>query len=496
LDVDTMVPMRWPCGPLAVERETRRPGSSARDVDVLRRWCEPAALDVLAGSPVDALVVPWAEGTAADDEQPPALAGLVAAARSRGLSVVGWVSEPADLKRAAGAARAAGLAAVATESTAPLEGESVLRFRKRDVAGLTTASLGPAGFLGDAEAVWPGMRPQKREADVDAVSGATARPWLDSNAWYVRLARGLASPRVVWLAFEPADEGPAPTADAYLQALADTEAGGARWLVSLDRSLRAGLAEGRAPERGTWERIGRGLDFFRRHSAWRGYRPVGQIGVVSDFSGANEFLSHELLNLLSRRSALFRAIRSDATASLDLDGLDAVLYVDEGAPAKEIASVLDAFVERGGTLIAPPGWKTSGVPDASVDNPRFQVFRLGQGRVAVARAAVDDPDRLAEDAELLVSHRHDRVRVYNLGVSQHHYSTSADGRSGVLHVLAYPTPYPRQAVTAWFREPWASARDWRIEAKDASPLAGKAAGGGVEFHVPAVPAYCALEVSS
>ena len=136
------------------------------------------------------------------------------------------------------------------------------------------------------------------------------------------------------------------------------------------------------------------------------------------------------------------------------------------------------------------------MPDASVDNPRFQVFRLGQGRVAVARTAVDDPDRLAEDAELLVSHRHDRVRVYNLGVSQYHYATSADGRSGVLHVLAYPTPYPRQAVTAWFRKPWASARDWRIEAKDASPVAGKAAGGGVEFHVPAVPAYCALEVSA
>ncbi len=45
-----------------------------------------------------------------------------------------------------------------------------------------------------------------------------------------------------------------------------------------------------------------------------------------------------------------------------------------------------------------------------------------------------------------MSHRHDRVRVYNLGVSQYHYATGADGRSGVLHVLAYPTPYPRQPV--------------------------------------------------
>ena len=441
-------------------------------------------------------MVPWAEGKPADAEQPQAVAGLVAAARSRGLSVVGWVSADADLKKAAASARPAGLAAIATESTELLEGFDVLRFRKRDVAALTAARLAPSAFLGDAGAVWPGMRPQKQEAGVDAVSGATARPWLDSNAWYVRLARGLAAPKVVWLAFEPADEGPAPTADAYVQALADTEAGGARWLVSLDRSLRAGLSEGSGPARDTWGRLGRALDFFRRHSAWRGYLSVGQIGVLSDFSGTNEFLSHEVLNLLARRSALFRAMRKDATAPLDLEGLDAVLYVDEGAPAKPIASALDAFVERGGTLIAPAGWTTRGVPDAEFGNPRFQVFRLGQGRVAVARAAVDDPDRLAEDAELLVSHRHDRVRVYNLGVSQYHYATGADGRSGVLHVLAYPTPYPRQPVTAWFRKPWSSARDWRIEAKDASPVAGKASGGGVEFHLPAVPAYCALEVSA
>jgi hypothetical protein len=265
--------------------------------------------------------------------------------------------------------------------------------------------------------------------------------------------------------------------------------------VSLDRSLRAGLAQGSGPARSTWERIGQGLGFFRRHAAWRGHRPVGQIGVVSDFSGPNEFLSHELLNLLARRSALFCAVRREPPLS-SLDGLDGALYFDEEPPATDLAAALHAFVERGGTLIARPGWNVRGSADPGAGNPRFDVYRLGQGRVAVARAAVDDPDRLAEDAELLVSHRHDRVRVYNLGVGQYHYATSADGRSGVLHLLAYPSPYPRMPLTVWFRQPWASARDWRVGAKEALAAARKASDGGVEFHLPPASAYGALELSA
>lgn len=102
------------------------------------RWpfSDPGMLDLLRGTPVSVLVVPWADGSPADAGQPHAL-----------------------------------------------------------------------GALRDADAVWPGMRPMKTGRDVDAVSGATSRPWIDSNAWYVRLARALMAPRAVWLAFDPPDTG-------------------------------------------------------------------------------------------------------------------------------------------------------------------------------------------------------------------------------------------------------------------------------------------------
>jgi hypothetical protein len=490
VDLEGWVPVRWPCGPLEIERGRRGDGFTARDAEALRAGAEPEALELLAGSPANCLVVPWAEGSAVDEDHQQALAPLIGAARGRRLSVVGWVGERSDLRRAVAGARASGLAALATASGEAVDGFEVLRFRGRGFD-----ERGRPRFLGDAGAVWPGLRPQNLRKGVDAVGGATGRPWIDSNVWYVRLARALREPTVVWLAFDPPDNGRPVPADAYRQAIADTEIGGARWVVSLDRELRLGLAERQGAAREAWAGIGRTLAFFREHPAWAGHVPVGQIGVLSDFAGRNEFLSFELVNLLARRNGLFRVLDRGRAGELSFDGLDAVVYVDEAPPERDLVRRLHAFAEAGGTLITPPGWEARGVPDERADVPRFRVLRRGRGRLAVARDTLADPDLLAEDTQVLTSHGRDRVRVFNLGVGQFHYATSRDGRSGLLHVLAFPAPYPRMPLTAWFLHPWAVARGWGLEAREAAPATRAAVGGGVEFHLPPVPLYCAVEVS-
>jgi len=169
--------------------------------------------------------------------------------------------------------------------------------------------------------------------------------------------------------------------------------------------------------------------------------------------------------------------------------------VDEAPPGPDLVARLYAFAEAGGVLITPPGWETRGVPDESVVSPRFRVFRCGRGRLAVAREDLSAPDVLAEDAQLLTSYRRDRVRVFNLGIGQLHYATSGDGRAGVLHALHFPTPYPLMTLTVWFQRPWAMARGWAVGAEDATPAVRTLVDGGVEFHLPPVPVYCAVEVS-
>ena len=302
MDLDSQVPMRWPCGPLDIERGKRRDGFTPREADTLQQWTDPKALELVAGTPVSCLVVTWAEGSEGDESQQRALAPLIAAARGRGLSVVGWVGTGADLKRAAGAAQASGLDGVATESSEPVPGGAVLRFRERSLADRS-----PSDFLGVASPVWPGAS-ASLPTGADAASGPTGPPWLDSNAWYVRLVRTLVDPKVLWLAFDPPDLGQPVAAPAYLQAIADTEVCGARWVVSLDPHLRRDLLERRASALDTWAGIGRSLAFFGKHRAWASHVPVGQLGVVSAYGGADEFLSFEALNLLARQSCLYRIL--------------------------------------------------------------------------------------------------------------------------------------------------------------------------------------------
>jgi hypothetical protein len=480
------VPMRWPCGPLAIEQGQTRAGFTAREKDVLSAWTKPESLAILAGTPIDCLVVPWADGGAGDAAQQAALAPLLAAARERGLAVVGWVAGP-DLRPAALAAHAAGLAALATESEAAVDGIDVLRFRKRSLAPLAD------GFLGDAEAAWAGMRPLQRTKDVDAMSGATSRPWIDSNAWYVRLARAALAPNAIWLPFEPPAGRPLDAA-AYVQAIADGEMAGARWIVALDAALRAGLAEGRERYRETWRRIARGLAFFEQHAAWRGFSPLEQIGVLADYSGENEFMATEALNLLARRSAFCRVLPSGREAAFSLEGLDSVLCLDAKPASAALATKLHAFAEAGGTLVTAPGWEARGTLDEAARFPRFRVYRCGKGRLAIARDDFSDPELLAEDTQLLTSHRNDRVRVFNLGVGLFQHATSADGQSGVLHTVAFPLAYQRGPLAVWFLKPWARGRVLTPEAEtDAKRVP---VDGGVEFHLPPVPAYAALEVTA
>lgn len=57
----------------------------------------------------------------------------------------------------------------------------------------------------------------------------------------------------------------------------------------------------RDPGQETWRKIVQAIEFFAARRSWAHYRPVGLLGVVSDFSGSNEFMSFEVLNLLVAR---------------------------------------------------------------------------------------------------------------------------------------------------------------------------------------------------
>ena len=113
------VPMKWPCGPLAIAHRNKL-GSRSPDLkETLEAWVRPSALELLKGTPVNCLIVEWADGAPDDSAQHQALKPLLEAGGKLGMSFVGKLALKKGTGAAVAAARAAGLSAVMLGETHP-----------------------------------------------------------------------------------------------------------------------------------------------------------------------------------------------------------------------------------------------------------------------------------------------------------------------------------------------------------------------------------------
>ena len=333
--------------------------------------------------------------------------------------------------------------------------------------------------------VWPGIHAGRGAARADA--GPTGEPWIDSNGWLVGLARSLHPDREVWIDAPP-EAGTAVTAEAYSISIADSAAYGGRWILSLDSSLASALAAGKTEARKPWESILRTSAFFAAHKTWADYTPVSVTGVISDFSGTNEFFGRELLNLLARAGQHYRILPKQRP--LVTEGLRALTYTDEDLPSAALRKQIDAFVNDGGMLIAGR-WTVPGGSPLRSPVERFSVFSAGKGRIALSKEPPADPYLFARDSAVLVSHRYDLVRFWNAGAAASFYTMDSGSRSTLVHLLFYWDRGPDSAsvrIAGRFGAVTAATIDKpRLEGvhleqqKDA-----------VEVHLPAVPQYVAL----
>ncbi len=480
--------MRWPSGPLEISRRQNSEGFTAQAQQALTRWHEPAALDLLKGTPVNCLVMSWAAGLPADVEQQKTAGPLVAEASRRKLSVVGWVEGSADHNAAIAAARSAGLSAVAIQGFKGKPDPLVIPWGDRAHAPWdSTAPVMPV--TGN---VWPGVRGRQGGG---TNAGPTALPWLDSNGWYIQLARARAKAEV-WLMFDPPGGRTVVPAQSYSMAVCDAEAAGGRWVVSLDDNLRARLIEGNSTAQQTWKGVAAALVFFEKHREWRSYRPLGVIGVISDFTGGNFDLSGEILNLMFRKGALYRVIWKQTAMAQPFTGLKALVYADGEQPSGQLRQTILTFVENGGLLVTGPKWGSEGKSLGPGTHPRFDVRSLGKGRLALAKEELADPFQISVDTQILLSHANDQVRLFGGGASGgYHFTGSADGKTALVQLLTYAGARGISQMTVWVRQSVRGARLWSLQAAESAPVEHVAAEyGGTDIHVTSMPAYGALDL--
>jgi len=477
--------MRWLSGPLEVASRQKREGFTAQERQVLEYWHGPSALDIIQGSPVNCLVVSWAAGLAEDAEQQRTIRPLVDAARQRKLEVVGWVDGQTDGRPAIAAAQAAGLTAVAIKGFNGKSDFPVIPWGDRAHAPWDTT----APVLPVTGNVWPGVAGRSGGAS----AGPTALPWLDSNGWYIQLALARTAAQV-WVLFDPPGKGDVVPARSYPLAVCDAEKAGGRWVISLDDSLRAGLAEKNATAAATWKTVSDAVSFFDKHREWKSYRSLGPVGVISDFSGGNYDFSGEILNLASRRDLLTRVLWNLGKGVPDLAGLKAATWADSAQPSAQVRRSLFSFVQQGGLLVTGPKWGEGGTAGA-ISHPRFDVRTLGKGRLAVTKADLSDPWTFVIDIQQMLSHANDVAKLFNASASGgYQYAASPDGKRGLLQLLSYSAGRTTNNATAWTRHKYRTARFWTLDSAQATPIEPVACeDGGTEYHLPPMPAYTALD---
>lgn len=342
---------------------------------------------------------------------------------------------------------------------------------------------------------WPGIRISESGGADRASAGPTGIPWVNSNGWRASLAAAMNPGSDIWVAARPTSSR--ISKDAYVIAFVDAAIYGARWIISLDDALAAGISEKRGGAVDTWGAITSAAAFFAARNAWNDYRPEGVFGILSDFSGENAFLGDEILNRLSRDTQQFQILVKSRFKPAELAGVKALIYADVQPPAPELKKEVTDFVVAGGMLITGEQWgETPGAIPSAIMHSRFAFSELGKGKIALAKTNIEDPWLLGLDVQNILSHRHELLRFWNGGAVSANIRTSPDRKLSVVQMVFYGAANGIGDPTLWIAGKYKSANFLSIEHPSPTHVPMEVQLNGVELHLPAVTQYAAVALES
>lgn len=388
------------------------------------RWfsTEPASLELLAGTPINCLLL----------EEPQWDGAFLKEAAAKGVACAG-VLRPGE-----GVAERARLAAGKKLSALVLEGE----FTAGDLAaaratGLPVVELrsrrnldfdSSAPVTGTYQGVWPGIRPPKEHG----AAAPTGSPWIDTNTGFLRFTLP-ATGAAFWIANRP-PEATVITGLRYLQAIADAAAVGARWVLALDADFAKRLLAGDAAARRDWKRIGAQMQFYEDHKEWRAMPPYSELVLLQDIdSGA--LLSGGVVDMLATANTPVRPVRGTRVKEKMLEGARTAVNIDPAALGPEQKEAVAGFTRRGGTVVnGPPGWK---MPAGSKDG------------LTLDREHIEKVEAIWPELRSLTNRKNLGARLFNVSGMLSYLQAAPDGKKVVLHLVNY-TDYPVENVTAFF----------------------------------------------
>lgn len=338
------------------------------------------------------------------------------------------------------------------------------------------------------EGVWPGVVPATRKDT--AGGGATGGPWVDSNAWVVRLAQIMDPGKMVWLTYTPPSGNTVVPLDSFVKPITEAEAYGGHWVIALDSFFAGQLGKRDEKALSQWQSMMAALRFAESRRDRRAWQPVAPLAVASTFEGDDKLLSEEFLNLAPRRYLAYRALRAADVPGASFAPQKAVLYLENTPPQGAVRAKLLEFAQAGGLLIAPFG---------TVDTPpeerraEHTVRRAGKGRIAMPLDKWEDPFTLVDQVHVLLSHREDPVQVWNGADMDIFYLSSPKEDQAIAHLVPYASGRTLP-VTLSFRKTWRRAR--MVTLKAAATLQPARGQLGTEIAVPEFIDYAVVELEA
>lgn len=408
-------------------------------------WRDPAQLALLEGSPVNCLLLP-----------PEAPAAIRAAAAAKGLDCPGKIPW-------------------------------------RMIKELDWQSKEP--LLAIKDAFWPELSRRGGRSDTSEAA-PTGPPWLDANGWLIQLARARTPDRTVWIKSDPPEDASRLAASNYQLALAEAWAYGARRPVWLAPQAAEGVAAGNPAARQMWEQVKRTVAWTEARLGWKSWRPFARLLIMSDYSGLNEYTATETLILAARRNLAFLPCETARFDAAKLAGMRAVLYVDDAPLPPRTVQALEQFMRGGGLVLAlnKPAAAFKGVKPLGDPHPRFDLYAVGKGRLAVSKGDYDDPYLLAQDTHLLMSRRHDAVRLFNAGSIQWFHLASPDGKRWLINLVNYSRWGSANQVSL---QTWQAIKGARIhspETAEPAALEIDKETGHFEVHLPRFAVHASVEL--
>ena len=352
----------------------------------------------------------------------------------------------------------------------------------------------PEGIAAIGDGFWPAY---SYKGMADGSAGPTGEPWLDANGWLYLYARERAGGRTVWVRSDP-PEDPRTVRQPHLHlVLAEAFAYGGRRPLWLPPEFAAAVAAGNANALNDWKKLADTARWLKQRDAWRAWPTVAPLLVISNFSGDNEYLAGETMLLAARKQVAFRPVPVAQVKASDMAGRRAALYLDAAPPEPKLLEILKTFASGGGLVLAGPGCAKvfAGLkPVTGHPHPRFDIFALGRGRVALAREAFDDAWTLADDAHLLMSRRYDPARLFNGGLLHTQVTASPDGKSTLVHLINYGTESFFHTVVLQVTRPALSAKAHMLGAAEPKPLEIGGHPARPEIVIPHFSVYLAVEL--